>query len=422
MHNLDDDNELIDLDIDENADFPDMPYDPFEDKKQENPPVESDSVEETTKKESTKANTADTLAIEEFVQKSSKAPKKRSGKRKNRSTGSALTWILALTTVCSVGLCIYMLINPRTEPVSSDHVDGPEEEPAILYSQEEVDLLMARAADEREQTLKNEIQNQLEVPDPSLAETLRWLYSDSILYLDENGYHFVPISETIEKHRINCSNFTVSENGVITYTEQGEPRALMGIDVSQHQGEIDWEQVASSDVEFAMIRAGIRGYETGALVTDSYFETNMQGALDNGIEVGVYFFTQAVSEEEAVEEARYVLDLIAPYQVSYPVVIDVENPAGNARANVLTQAERTDVIRTFCDTIAAAGYTPMIYGNTHSLFGMLDIEQIQQYEIWHAFYNNYVYYPYRLKMWQYTASGQVPGISGTVDLNLWFLD
>ena len=187
MHNLDDDNELIDLDTDENADFPDMPYDPFEDKKQENPPVESDSVEETTKKESTKANTADTLAIEEFVQKSSKAPGKRAGKRKNRSTGSALTWILALTTVCSVGLCIYMLINPRTEPVSSDHVDGPEEEPAILYSQEEVDLLMARAADEREQTLKNEIQNQLEVPDPSLAETLRWLYSDSILYLDENG-------------------------------------------------------------------------------------------------------------------------------------------------------------------------------------------------------------------------------------------
>ncbi|MGN0324702.1 MAG: glycoside hydrolase family 25 protein [Lachnospiraceae bacterium] len=422
MHNLEDDNELIDLDTDENADFPDMPYDPFEDKKQENPPVESDSGEGTTKKESTREDTADTLAIEEFVQKNSKAPGLRSRKRKNRSTGSVLTWILALTTVCSVGLCIYMLINPRTEPVSSDNVDGPEEEPAILYSQEEVDLLMARAADEREQTLKNEIRNQLEVPEPSLAETLRWLYSDSILYLDENGYHFVPISETIEKHQINCSNFSVSENGVITYTEQGKPRALMGIDVSQHQGEIDWEQVASSDVEFAIIRAGIRGYETGALVTDSYFETNMQGALDNGIEVGVYFFTQAVSEEEAVEEAQYVLELIAPYQISYPVVIDVENPAGNARANVLTQAERTAVIRTFCDTIAAAGYTPMIYGNTHSLFGMLDIEQIQQYEIWHAFYNNYVYYPYRLKMWQYTASGQVPGISGTVDLNLWFLD
>ncbi len=172
-----------------------------------------------------------------------------------------------------------------------------------------------------------------------------------------------------------------------------------------------------------MIRAGYRGYGTeGKLVTDECFERNMEGAAANGIDIGVYFFTQAITVEEAREEAQYVLDLLASYDISYPIVIDVEKLSSDARANALTQAQRTEIVSAFCDAIAEAGYTPMIYGGIYSLFGMLDINQVSHYKIWFAFYNNYVYYPYEVQMWQYSDKGSIPGIEGAVDLNLWFLE
>lgn len=363
------------------------------------------------------------LARDQKQSRPTREKKERVLRRKRSSRSSnILIIVLSLTTLCSLGLCLYMLFHPQTESAASNAIIENGNDSPAFYSQEEVDTMMEEAALAHEQELKNEIMNQLSVENPSVADTLRWLYSDSILYLDNDGYHFIPISDTIEHNTLNRGAFSVSENGEISYISQDGRSAVKGIDVSQHQGAIDWEQVAGSGVEFAIIRAGIRGYESGALVTDSYFESNMDGVSANGIEAGVYFFTQAITVEEALEEANYVLELVAPYDLSYPIVIDVENPSANARANSLTQEQRTEIVSAFCDAIAEAGYTPMIYGNTYSLFGMLDIEQIHHYKIWHAFYNDYVYYPYQIQMWQYTSQAQIPGIEGNVDLNLWFLE
>lgn len=417
MHQSDDDFINFDNDMDDEYAMENAIEDTME------PAPENDRVNADLWEDSSISDDYSFLAQDEKQPRQGHNRTERSPRRKRASRSSnILTVVLSLTTLCSLGLCLYMLFHSRTEPAASNSIIENGGDTPAFYSQEEVDVMMEEAALAHEQELKNEIMNQLSVENPSVTDTLRWLYSDSILYLDNDGYHFIPVSDSIEHNTLERSGFSVSENGEISYTAQDGRSAAKGIDVSQHQGAIDWEQVAESGVEFAIIRAGIRGYESGALVTDSYFESNMEGASANGIATGVYFFTQAVTVEEALEEARYVLELVAPYDLSYPIAIDVENPSANARAYSLTQAQRTEIVSAFCNAIAEAGYTPMIYGNTYSLFGMLDIEQINHYKIWHAFYNDYVYYPYQIQMWQYTSQAQIPGIEGNVDLNLWFLE
>ena len=193
--------------------------------------------------------------------------------------------------------------------------------------------------------------------------------------------------------------------------------------MSKYQGEIDWEKVADDDVEYAFIRLGIRGYSEGEIMEDETFEDNIKGARQNDIDVGVYFFTQATSVEEAEEEAQYVLDTIEPYKVTYPVVIDVEAVNNSdARTKELTKEERTEYCIAFCEMIKNAGYTPMIYGNLKTFMLLLDLEQLEEYEKWFALYDEQVYYPYDFKVWQYTDEGKVDGIDVNVDLNISFGD
>ena len=193
--------------------------------------------------------------------------------------------------------------------------------------------------------------------------------------------------------------------------------------MSKYQGEIDWEKVADDDVEYAFIRLGIRGYTKGEIVEDENFDDNIRGARQNDIDVGVYFFTQATSVEEAEEEAQYVIDAIQPYKVAYPVVIDVEAVNNtNARTKDLTKEERTEYCIAFCEKIKNAGYEPMVYGNLKTFMLMLDLQQLEEYDKWFAFYDEQVYYPYAFKVWQYTDEGKVDGIDVNVDMNISFGD
>ena len=145
--------------------------------------------------------------------------------------------------------------------------------------------------------------------------------------------------------------------------------------------------------------------------------------MDNGIAAGVYFFTQATSVEEAKEEAQYVLDALEPYDVTYPVVLDVEAVTSkNARTADLTMEERTEYCITFCEMIKQAGYTPMIYGNLKTFMLMLDLEKLEEYDKWFAHYDEEFYYPYDFKIWQYTDAGSVAGINGEVDINISFFE
>jgi GH25 family lysozyme M1 (1,4-beta-N-acetylmuramidase) len=199
----------------------------------------------------------------------------------------------------------------------------------------------------------------------------------------------------------------------------------LGIDVSQYQGTIDWPAVADSGVEFVFIRAGYRGYGTGTVCTDSKFKTNIQGALDAGLKVGVYFYTQAITVEEAQEEANYVLDLVKGYQLDLPIVIDFEYPTNNGKfvgrlyeADLSIQ-ENTDICNAFCDTVEAAGYDAAVYANYTTLRGKLLTNTFPS--VWLAQYIGKTGYPDSYDFWQCSDGGDIPGISGKVDLDFWYV-
>jgi len=221
----------------------------------------------------------------------------------------------------------------------------------------------------------------------------------------------------VEKVGYNPKGFRVL-NGFMTYICGGgvEP---VGVDVSAHQLEIDWDQVAAAGVDFAMIRVGYRGYETGNLNLDPYFAANAEGALAAGLRIGIYFFSQATDAEEAREEAAQVLEWIAPYEVSYPVVFDWE-PVGQAtaRTNGVDDEIVTECAKAFCQDIKDAGYIPMVYFNRNQAYDVINLAELTEYDFWLAEYAEEPEFRYHFEMWQYSCTGTVPGISTPVDLNI----
>ncbi len=205
--------------------------------------------------------------------------------------------------------------------------------------------------------------------------------------------------------------------------EDGETASRLGIDVSEYQPEVDWQQVKDYGVDFVIVRVGYRGYgEAGKLVEDSMFKNHVEGALAAGLDVGVYFFSQAVNQAEAEEEARFVLERIRDYDIKGPVVFDTEEIKNDtARTDDLDGKAFTDHCITFCDAVKDAGYEPMIYANMKWMAFTLDLTKLTDYEKWYADYEPLPQCPYEISMWQYTETGQVPGIDGNVDMNLWFL-
>nr|WP_318686196.1 glycoside hydrolase family 25 protein [uncultured Acetatifactor sp.] len=195
----------------------------------------------------------------------------------------------------------------------------------------------------------------------------------------------------------------------------------VGIDVSKWNGEIDWDRVKNAGVEFAIVRAGYRGSVTGSLVEDPYFDANMKGAAASGVPTGVYFFTQAVNEVEAVEEASAVLDLVREYKIDYPIFIDTEGAGGNGRADGLDAETRTLVCEAFCRTIENAGYRAGVYASRNWYNENLDASRLEDYCIWLAEYRSVPIYQGYYQMWQYTSKGRIDGIQGNVDMNISYL-
>lgn len=169
-----------------------------------------------------------------------------------------------------------------------------------------------------------------------------------------------------------------------------------------------------------MIRCGYRAYGSGLLVEDTSFNTYTTNAIKNNIDVGVYFYSQALNKEEAIEEANYVLTLVKPYNITYPIAIDVEAIENDSfRQENLSASELTDVIIAFCDTIKAAGYTPLIYSNLLYFMDNVELERLEGYDKWFAGYQTASpYYPYKYAMWQYTSTGSINGVSGNIDINI----
>ncbi len=233
---------------------------------------------------------------------------------------------------------------------------------------------------------------------------------------------FYKIVTEIPRNDYDNEMFYIDYDDKMFYHDaEGNRASTIAIDVSEFQPDINWAAVREAGVRVVMIRVGYRGYGSGKLVEDVKFREYVEGALGENLRVGVYFYTQGISMEEGIEEARFVLDIIKDYNITCPVAIDTEALyVDDARTNGLDNTARTDVVVGFCDTVKEAGYTPMIYTNRNWLVQMLDVTRLSGYKIWYAHYTNQPDLPYEYTGWQYTDSGTLDGVSGSVDLNVWF--
>ena len=233
--------------------------------------------------------------------------------------------------------------------------------------------------------------------------------------IDGKVYYFTAAGEKVTGEQvIQGAKYSFGSDGAMINNS-----GVMGIDVSKWNGNIDWNAVKNSGVSYAIIRCGYRGSSQGMLVEDPKFTANIKGATEAGLKVGVYFFTQAIDEVEAVYEASFVLDRIKNYNISYPVFLDVE--ASGGRGDKIDKETRTAVCKAFCQTIQNAGYSAGIYANKTWLEKKMNVNELGDYKIWLAQYAAEPTYTGRYDLWQYTSTGKVSGVSGNVDLNLSYL-
>ena len=231
----------------------------------------------------------------------------------------------------------------------------------------------------------------------------------------------VPTQTTEPPYTLPVSPYTpadfVQEGNFLTCTAAD---VIVGIDVSSHQGKIDWQTVADAGIRYAFVRLGYRGYGSGALQTDVYARINLEGAKAAGIAVGAYFFSQAIDVTEAEKEAAYALGILDGFELDLPLVYDWEYVSDTARTANMDARTLTDCTVAFCEAVQAAGYDPMVYFNSSQITRLLYGEEIEQYPWWLAKYDPALDFPCKVDMWQYTNQGTVPGISTAVDIDLMF--
>ncbi len=345
-------------------------------------------------------------------------------RRKRRRKGIFLPVFLCLIALASLTGCLYLVVKNRLLETEKNeavaYLNEVKTEPSYSETQMQdmVDAAVLEASKQKEEEILGAVKGMMENGEGTAA-MLRTLYPGEIVVAANSRYYFFPVLDTLKHHSYDEEKFVMNDDNVLEYRPDGSVISKKGIDVSKYQEKIDWEKVAGDGVDYAFIRLGIRGATEGKLILDDSYETNMEGALENGIKTGVYFFTQALNEEEAVEEAEFVLKHLKGYDVAYPVVLDIEEvTTKNPRTKNMEKQDWTDVCIAFCNRIKEAGYTPMIYGNLKTFLLMLDMEQLEEYEKWFAYYQMPLYFPYEFSVWQYTSTGKVAGIGTDVDLNI----
>lgn len=229
-----------------------------------------------------------------------------------------------------------------------------------------------------------------------------------------------PTPDPTYKNDYDWQNLS-SEEGILHYEDE-QYTSSFGIDVSQFQQTVDWQKIKAAGAEFAIIRAGYRGSSEGILHEDPLFRANIEGALNAGLEVSVYFFSQAVSEEEAAEEAGFLLNLIKDYPV-YECVYDLEYGSENDRASENDQDMNTAAAVSFCNTIRQSGYHPIVYGNKSFMYHEIRMWELQDIaEFWLAGYGTDTpEFPYVFSIWQYSCDGEIDGVDTVVDFNIRFI-
>ncbi|MDE6833544.1 MAG: glycoside hydrolase family 25 protein [Ruminococcus sp.] len=312
---------------------------------------------------------------------------------------------LVLIVILAVPLVCFTLMHKKTGSTIPTITKEPNYSTGIAYQQETPSI---------EAVTENVISNSNPVYEETTTTT-------SLTTTTTVTTTTVPLTTTLSKSGYSFHEEITSMPVVDNEVE------IDGIDVSEFQGYIDWKQVKDSGIDFAFIRVGCRTYDDGGIIYDSRFKENLYSADRAGIKTGVYFFSQALTVEEAIEEADAVIECIEPFNITYPVVFDWEIIYEDyARTDEISIDSLADCCVAFCERIKEAGYTPMIYQNTSTLLSKVDLPRIQNYDIWLAEYiedeeDEPTYY-HDFKIWQYASDGKVPGIATDVDLNISFKD
>lgn len=228
-------------------------------------------------------------------------------------------------------------------------------------------------------------------------------------YLKKNTYDFTNLEE---------------KAGLRRYMENGKKISYVGVDLSKQNGDVNFNSMKAAGVDYVMIRLGGRGYSTGQISLDENFKKNIEGAAAAGLDIGVYFYSQAISQEEAIQEVNFVIQNLEPYRanVKYPIAFDMEFVANDtARIDSLTKDEKTNIATSFLESVKAAGYVPMIYGDKEWLIKEIDLARLQSYDVWLVQEQELPDYPYQFTMWQYSTEGVVNGVSGDANLNISFV-
>ena len=241
--------------------------------------------------------------------------------------------------------------------------------------------------------------------------------------LSDGSGRVIPVYNDVARATLDAESLYKDEKGRIC-SKDAACKIYTGVDVSVHQGDIDWNAVKNDGIDFVMLRVGARGYGTeGALYDDKKFDENYEGAKQAGLKIGVYFFSQAVSIQEAEAEAAFLLSLTGGKTFEYPVAFDWEHISyDSARTDGLDNETITQCALAFCNKIEQAGHTAIIYFNRSLGYFSYNLSEIKDYHFWLAEYNDVPSFIYDYKIWQYTEKGTVAGIDGEVDLNISITD
>lgn len=340
----------------------------------------------------------------------SAAPKKPEPKQKTVSSVLvASNIIISAVTFCAVGIGIFSAMGRIGE------LEKKLEEKIL-----ELDEL---SASEREEDYKEAVLITEETSENYREELIETEKEKILLWDSVVGYSWTPVLSGLKQHNFAQENFSLNNRGHMEYVVDGDTASYFGIDVSSYQGDIDWNAAREDGVEFAILRVGYRGYgEEGKIRMDEKFIQNYDGANEAGIDVGVYFFSQATSVDEAIEEAKFVLDCLGDRRLEYPVVFDWETVVpldenDTPRTEDVMPNTLTLSAIAFCETIQSEGYDAMIYTNKKQATIKYDMRQLANYPVWLALYDTELTYCYDFDIWQY-GTGFIDGIEGEVDFNI----
>ncbi len=335
-----------------------------------------------------------------------------------KKQGRGLVISVTLNVLLAASLVACLLYTALSAPSA-----GQRTGPSLPGGEDSAEVMGGAGADEAELQAWIDNMKALAQKHGVDAYFLQELFPEKIVYSFRGQHVYADLDQSLPQHDYDWAMLTKSETGVLNYTEPSGRQGLVGIDVSKYQGEIDWQKVKDAGVQFAFLRAGYRGYETGDLITDEFFQSYLAGATAVGMPLGVYFFSQAVNADEAKEEADYIIDMLAGYNIQYPIAFDMEELTTSPyRTEALTAAEVTDIALAFCARVQERGYKPMIYGNVSWFLARMEPARLSGIDKWFAQYRPQPYYPYDFTIWQYTHKGSIDGIAGEVDLNISFQD